>query len=49
MKSTNKQKFLALMDEVISDGMLDKIIQYPYYDLTQDVSKLKHNRDCKKG
>lgn len=49
MKSTNKHKFLTLMDEVISNGMLDEIIQNPFYDLTQDVSKLRQNRDCKKG
>ncbi len=27
MKSTNKHKFLALMDKIISEGMLDEVLQ----------------------
>ncbi|MEW6739779.1 hypothetical protein [Dissulfurispira sp.] len=49
MKSTNKHKFLSLMDKIITEGMLDEVLQYPSYDLTQDVSKPEQNRDCKKS
>ncbi len=49
MKSTNKHKFLALMDKIISEGMLDEVLQYPSYDLIQDRSKTRQNRDCNKS
>jgi hypothetical protein len=49
MKSTNKYKFLALMDEVIKGGMLNEILRYPSYDSTQEVSKPEQNKNCKKS
>ncbi len=49
MKSTNKHKFLSLMDEIISGGMLDEVLQHPSYDLIRDISKPEQNRDCKKS
>lgn len=49
MKSTKKNKFLSLMDEVISSGMLNEILQYPSFDMPQEISKPRNDKDCKKN
>ncbi|BCB95730.1 hypothetical protein JZK55_06520 [Dissulfurispira thermophila] len=49
MRSAKKNKFLSLMDEVISSGMLDEILQYSSFDMPQEISNIGHEKNCKKN